>query len=502
MVKKIFLITLTLICSNHLLVGTNQFILNSAQNGNTKIQFAPGDIQTESIGEYTRFVSPNSGKTTKQGMPELPLFSTFVQIDPIKEYLVSYSVIQSHTLENVKIYPFQNDREGKSPSIINHVNLEYYESGHSYPEENLIVSDRLVMRELQLFNISVVPFEYNPAGNEMVVYDEIEITVEETGDRESDEFTPQLRSRTFEKLYETMIVNYTPSSRNEDYQDPAILYICGGNSEDNSYFQQLLDWRHKRGYVVYTASLSETGSSSSQIKNYITNAFNTFSPRPEFVALVGDVGGSYSVPTFYEGWGHNSYGNDCEGDHPYSQLNGDDLLPEVLIGRLSVRSTSYLSVVTSKIVNYEKATYMADMITYYEKAALVGDPSSSGISTVISNEYVEEIMVAHGMEDVRTKFSGGGYSSWMQSQLNEGVLYLNYRGYLGVSGFGSGNVDGANNGFKLPFATILTCGTGSFAEDNTALTEKFLRAGTSSNPKGGVASIGTATWNTLNIYSG
>ena len=501
MVKKIFLITLTLICSNHLLVGTNQFILNSAQNGNTKIQFAPGDIQTESIGEYTRFVSPNSGKTTEQGMPELPLFSTFVQIDPIKEYLVSYSVIQSHTLENVKIYPFQNDREGKSPSIINHVNLEYYESGHSYPEENLIVSDRLVMRGLQLFNISIVPFEYNPTSNEMVVYNEIEITVEEIGDRESDEFTPQLRSRTFEKLYETMIVNYSPSGRDEDYQAPAILYICGGNSEDNSYFQQLVDWRHKRGYVVYTASLSETGSSSSQIKNYITNAFNTFSPRPEFVALVGDVGGSYSVPTFYEGWGHNSYGNDCEGDHPYSQLNGDDLLPEVLIGRLSVRSTSDLSVVTSKIVNYEKATYMADMITYYEKAALVGDPSSSGISTVISNEYVEEIMVAHGMEDVRTKFSGGGYSSWMQSQLNEGVLYLNYRGYLGVSGFGSGNVDGANNGFKLPFATILTCGTGSFAEDNTALTEKFLRAGTSSNPKGGVASIGTATWNTHTLFN-
>ena len=85
----------------------------------------------------------------------------------------------------------------------------------------------------------------------------------------------------------------------------------------------------------------------------------------------------------------------------------------MLIGRISVRSTSDLSVVTSKIVNYEKATYMADMTTYYEKAALVGDPSSSGISTVISNEYVEEIIVAHGMEDVRTKFSGGGYSSWM-----------------------------------------------------------------------------------------
>ena len=354
-------------------------------------------------------------------MPELPLFSTFVQIDPNREYQVSYSVIQSHTLENVKIYPFQNDREGKSPSIINHVNLEYYESGQSYPEENLIVSERLVMRGLQLFNISIVPFEYNPTSNEIVVYDEIEIIVEETGDRESDEIIPQLRSRTFEKLYETMIVNYTPSGRNEDYQEPAILYICGGNSESNSYFQQLVDWRHKRGYVVYTASLDETGSSSSQIKNYVTNAYNTFNPRPEFVALVGDAGGSYNVPTFYEDWGHDYYGDWCEGDHPYSQLDGDDLLPEVLVGRISVRSSSHISNVVNRIINYERATYLGSLNNFYERAAVVGDPSESGFSTVITARYVENIMEAYGMEDINLKISGSSWTSWMENQLDEGV---------------------------------------------------------------------------------
>ena len=89
MTKKIIFITLTLIYSNHLLAGTNQFTLNSSQNGHTKIKFTPGDIQTESIGEYTRFVSPNTGRTTEEGMPELPLFSTFVQVNPFKEYQVS-----------------------------------------------------------------------------------------------------------------------------------------------------------------------------------------------------------------------------------------------------------------------------------------------------------------------------------------------------------------------------------------------------------------------------
>ena len=70
-----------------------------------------------------------------------------------------------------------------------------------------------------------------------------------------------------------------------------------------------------------------------------------------------------------------------------------------------------------------------------------------------------------------------------------------------MSCFSTSDVDNANNGYKLPFATILTCGTGSFAEDQTAMSEKFFRAGTSANPKGAVAAVGTATWNTHTLFN-
>ena len=139
-------------------------------------------------------------------------------------------------------------------------------------------------------------------------------------------------------------------------------------------------------YIVYTASTSNTGTSSSSIKNYIQNAYETFSPAPAYVALVGDVGGSYSLPTYYEDYGHDSYGNECEGDHPYSQLDGSDLLPEVLIGRMSIRSTSELSAVVYKIINYEKATYLGNLGNYFDNAAMFGDPSTSGNSCAITKE--------------------------------------------------------------------------------------------------------------------
>ena len=309
------------------------------------------------------------------------------------------------------------------------------------------------------------------------------------------------KSRVFEKIYQNKILNYSQQNRDEEYQNPAILYICSGNIESNSNFQDLVTWRKERGYIVYTASVSETGSNASSIKNYIDNAYENFTPPPEYVALIGDVGGSYSIPTFYEDYGHDSYGNDCEGDLPYSQLDGGDLFPEVLVGRMSIRSTSELATVVSKIINYEKATYLGNLNNYYLSAAMAGDPSSSGNSCAITKEYVKEILEAHGLNDVEIKTSGSSWSSWMQNELSEGALYFNYRGYLGMSGFSTGDVDNANNGYKLPFATILTCGTGSFAEDNTAMSEKFFRAGTSTNPKGGVASIGTATWNTHTLFN-
>ena len=378
-----------------------QFTLQDDEVDRTVIQFTHEDVSFEPQGEYTKLVPSKGGTTTAYGQPELPLFSTLVQVESDKEYSVSYSVLSSHTVSDIKIFPFQNKDRTEAPGVIKYTDVSFYEEEVIYPESILEVSDRLIMRDLHLLSISVVPYRYNPSQQTLEVIDEVVIEVTESGERDDGGMSERLPSRVFESLYSTLVLNYEERDRDTEFQDPAILYICGGSSENNSSFQQLVEWRHQRGYVVYTADLGETGSSSSSIKNYIQNAYNTFDPPPEYVALVGDVGGSYSVPTFYDGWGHNSYGNQCEGDQPYCQLNGNDLFPEVIIGRISIRSTTDLAIVVNKILNYEKGTYAPSMLDYYEKAALVGDPSSSGISTAITNEYIEEILNAYEFEDVR-----------------------------------------------------------------------------------------------------
>tara|TARA_B000000557_G_scaffold251018_1_gene237875 strand:- start:1636 stop:5154 length:3519 start_codon:yes stop_codon:yes gene_type:complete len=461
---------------------------------NNTIHFSLGELNFENIDNHVRIKDNNVGTLLNDGMPELPVYSTFYQIHDGIEYNVTYVINDSYILEGINIYPEQSVDKAILDNNFNK-NLDFYLSNIPYPAKNLIVSDDMTMRDIKFMQISFVPFKYYPQLQQLEVFNDVDITVEQVGNaNQTNEISI---SQSFENLYDSFLINYE-RDENPNYQQPAILYIGSSSAINNSYFQDLLQWRKEKGYIVYTATTSQTGTSTSSIKNYIQDAYDSWIPKPEFVTLIGDDGGSYSdIPTYFENWsGYNG-----EGDHPYSQLDGNDLMGDVLLGRISVRNTNELNVICNKIIHYEKATYISSTGTdWYEGAALVGDPSSSGMSTIITNEYIDETMTAYGFNDIRTKYSGS-FGSWMQNELAAGVAYFNYRGYWGVSGFGNGNIDAANNGWKLPFASFITCGTGSFASDNACLSEYFLRAGTISNPKGAVAAISTATLGTHTAFN-
>ena len=54
-------------------------------------------------------------------------------------------------------------------------------------------------------------------------------------------------------MYNSMILD-TFDDREIDFQDPSVLYICGGSSMTHPYVEDLLEWRHKTGYIVNAVS--------------------------------------------------------------------------------------------------------------------------------------------------------------------------------------------------------------------------------------------------------
>jgi len=212
----------------------------------------------------------------------------------------------------------------------------------------------------------------------------------------------------FDRMYREMVINYEEPAKAQGLQHGTWLVICRNDSQVLTRLQPLVDWRKRKGYPVRVATTTETGTSAAQIKAFIQNAYNTWSLPPEHIVLAGDANGTYALPTWSSGGG--------EGDHPYSQLAGGDLLADAHVGRLSFETLSELDIIVAKTVNYESTPYMGDT-AWYRRACLVGDPSSSGYSCVQVMQWIKQRLLQIGYTSVDTIY-GGSFVSQMTTALN------------------------------------------------------------------------------------
>ena len=287
----------------------------------TKLSFSSIETNLEKKEKLINFIN-DSFEISDEII--FPTQTTYYKIDNDRDIDVSYTVNGFHN----------EDFTTFSSSLNTSINTGVY------PENNLIISEPMVFRGLLVKQVTFIPYRIDFENQIVEVYDDVEIEVEEYITDEIRNYSQNKLSKMFEPLYEDMIINYVASDRDEDYQQPSVLYICGGSSLDNPYVQQLLEWRHKTGYIVNAVTTNEIGSSNANtIKNYLEDAYENWENPPEIVGLIGDTSGSYSIGYFTENWS----GYSGAGDFPYSQLDGNDLLPEVYVGRISVNSSSDLN---------------------------------------------------------------------------------------------------------------------------------------------------------------
>ena len=97
------------------------------------------------------------------------------------------------------------------------------------------------------------------------------------------------------------------------------------------------------------------------IRNYLANAYSTWLHRPYYVLLVGDgtsdprhylaTSTDTYIPPYLEDV--DPYAGETAADNRFVTVYGNDVLPDLMIGRLPVNSSAEAQVVVSKIANYE-----------------------------------------------------------------------------------------------------------------------------------------------------
>ena len=226
------------------------------------------------------------------------------------------------------------------------------------------------------------------------------------------------------------------------------------------------------------------------IRDLIAYASQSWSPpAPLYVLLVGNANLDYRdllgtgvlnyLPThlFYS----PSLG-ETPTDNWFACVSGTDPLPDLFLGRISVRTPSELETVVEKIIAYEELPPEI----WNSSIAMVADSGSE--FEAISEMVIDEVVPA-GYEVGRFYKSslGSGLDNALKKAINEGALITNYVGHGNIdiwsAGFSSSDIYALTNKDRLTFAVAMTCLSGFFAHPGDpyassidCMAEEFLLA--------------------------
>lgn len=444
-----------------------------------KVKFPDVEIQDLSVeGKIYQVLKLNRGSFTHEpGLPQIPFLAVTIAIPPLSGVDVKVIESEHSTLNGITVHPYQPDLE----SFL--IDEEFYTTDSFYPAEIAHPGEPAILRDYRVIPLYLYPLSYNPSSGLLHVYHTATIEIRYQGvGLTNPKYAPQKRSPSFEPLYRRTILNHQLLPRSyAPLQGEGARYII--ITHDNYYdaILPLAEWKNKKGMKTEVAKLSEIGSSASEIKAYIQNAYDNWDIPPEYVLLVGDT--EY-LPAYY---GSDNY---------YATLDGGDIFADVYVGRFSVDNVTQCSTMVSKTLGYERTPYMDELDWFKSGCLIVRDDYGSGDSVYYNCTWdIYNWMELRGFVQIDTLFRrNGADDSDVEAAVTDGRTYVNFRGQ-GVSNWWSPfSVDPnqTNNGFKLPIVLSATCGTGTFSSDSY-ICEPWIRAGTPQNPRGAVGFYGSST---------
>jgi len=468
------------------------------------------EISTEE-GVFTLLEIPNSGFTGEIGCPQIPMQTRLYAV-PDSE--VSLKILESNILESKNIgrlYPVQEPQsdEGEIKEFV--YDESFYQKNIVTPGNLAIISNSGNIRDIPFVRIVFNPVQYNPKSGVATIYDSITIKLTWTSN-EKIAVESNFAKTSFYNFYQNVFSNWEGFVDNEilveisnpqyNSREDGCEYLIVTHPDFYEQAKELSDWKHIQGWNTKLVNITDIGSTSTELCQYIQNAYDTWHPSPSYLLLVGD---DEFIPTNYK--------SSAASDLWYATVNGTDYYADMFYGRISVDNADQAEIVVQKIINYEQDPPSQD--SFYNNmvvAAYFQDDEQNGYETrrfvrtseeirdyLLSNDYeVERVYVTESYitpthynngyygngeplpdELLRPTFAWDGDANDIINAVEDGVFILNHRDHGGEDGWGdpyfdSTHVEGLTNGELLPVVFSINCLTGQF-DNYECFCEIFLR---------------------------
>ncbi len=469
----------------------------------TEIEFTMPELEMITVEhdgvKYTRLYHPEHGLIMEDGLPEVLSFSFLLSIPATGTVEIEkYKVANEKRINDFLLFPSQGfDLEiDEKRGFLK--DKDFYAKDIQYPAEHYAVSRPGVMRDMRLVTVSINPITYNPAQKKLTMADRVSLRIRYDANASGEnELTnaPGHRSRTFDRLQRSLVLNHdqfrNPGTRN-DFQQRSMI-VVHHHTQDQQYRHALnnfLQWKRDKGFKVDVVDTGQYDSNNA-IRQYVRDAYHEWDNPPEYFVIVGDVASNISVPTFVE-YQDAYIPRHVRGDHPYSLMDDEDLLADVVVGRISIGSGFQLAAFWNKLENYEKYPFMGNT-DWYDHQLLVGDAreghNNTGVSGFFTTRYIKNIMERYNSDFNYTEVYEPPFPAAMQNAINQGASFFSFRGMYGLAGWNP-NENQFNNNSMPPNVSALTCRSLDFEGVwGFSLGHQF-RMGTPTTSRGFMSAIG------------
>ena len=265
-------------------------------------------------------------------------------------------------------------------------------------------------------------------------------------------------------------------------QPQGCRYLIIAADEYTDAVRPLVDWKTQKGMLARVVKLSEVGSTPSQARSWIRNAWNTWPLKPEYVLLA-------CSPTQLMGYGY------CD-DTYYGDMTGNYVM-ELPVGRLPAEDLHECSTMVTKTLAYERFPETEDTLWYLKGTTVISerDPGNPDPYYQVDSRLARQYWLNHGYVRAESLSSLTGDSSpQVVAALHDGRAFITYRGAAGGTWdypFADFYPYNWHNGARLPVVVGATCYTITLAPGEWMLGNGCLRYGSPEDLGGMVAYFGT-----------
>ncbi|MBC8313987.1 MAG: T9SS type A sorting domain-containing protein [Bacteroidetes bacterium] len=476
-------------------------------------------------GEAMKSVTlPGSFLFNEEGAPDLPGYARYIAIPQGAKAKLKIITMQSEIIPNVNVAPAPRiPKDNEDGPLSYSKNRRIYNKDSHYPKNPVQLSTPQKIRGVDVVMLGITPFQYNPVTKELVVYRDLKIEIQFQGG--NGQFGEErLRSRFWDPILQDAILNHSSLpviDYNARLQEPTeltgyeYLIICPNSTNYLNWADSIRRFRIAEGITSVVKTLSDVGgNTTSAIESYINTAYNTWTPAPAAVLLMGDYGTNANINVIAP-----IYNNYCASDNIYADVTNNSM-PDICFARMTANNVTQLETMCTKFLDYERnpptsASFYNNPVTAlgwqtsrwfqicsetvggYWKYELGKTPTrineiysgtpSTTWSTATNTSTVLNYFGPNGQNYIPATPNEmpccwtGGNATQINNAINSGAFCLMHRDHGSNTGWGepsynNSNISGlTNTDNQLPYIFSINCLTGNYNWGNECFAEKFHR---------------------------